>query len=44
MKILYSYRKNFDKTLDNLLLKRKNKIRSNSVTVTNIIKDVKRVW
>ena len=42
MKILYSYRKNFDKTLDNLLLKRKNKIRSNSVTVTNIIKDVKK--
>ena len=42
MKTLYSYRKNFDKTLDNLLLKRKNKIRSNSVTVTNIIKDVKK--
>ena len=42
MKTLYSYKKNFDKILDNLLLKRKNKIRSNSVTVTNIIKDVKR--
>ena len=42
MKLLYSYRKNFDKILDNLLLKRKNKIRSNSVTVTNIIKDVKK--
>ena len=42
MKLLYSYRKNFDKTLDNLLLKRKNKIRSNSVTVTNIIQDVKK--
>ena len=42
MKTLYSYRKNFNKTLDNLLLKRKNKIRSNSVTVTNIIKDVKK--
>ena len=42
MKTLYSYRKNFNKTLDDLLLKRKNKIRSNSVTVTNIIKDVKK--
>jgi histidinol dehydrogenase len=30
------------KILDNLLLKRKKKIQSNSVSVTNIIKDVKK--
>ena len=42
MKTLYSNKKNFDKLLDNLLLKRKNKIKSNSVTVKNIIKDVKK--
>ena len=40
MKILNSNSKNFDKVLGNLLLKRKNKLQSNSVSVTSIIKDV----
>ena len=38
MKILNSKSKNFDKLLDNLLLQRKKKIQSYSVSVTNIIK------
>ncbi|WP_082255008.1 histidinol dehydrogenase [Candidatus Pelagibacter communis] len=42
MKILNSKNKNFDKLLENLLLQRKQKIQSNSVSVTNIIKDVKK--
>ena len=42
MKILNSKSKNFDKLLDNLLLERKKKIQSDSVSVTNIIKDVKK--
>ena len=42
MKILNSNKKNFDKSLDILLLKRKNKIQSNSISVTNIIKDVRK--
>ena len=42
MKILNSNSKNFDKLLDILLLKRKNKIKSNSISVTNIIKDVRK--
>ncbi len=42
MKILNSKIKNFDKLLENLLLQRKKKIQSNSVSVTNIIKDVKK--
>ncbi len=42
MKILDSNNKNFEKILDALLLKRKNKVKSNSVSVTNIIKDVKK--
>ena len=42
MKILNSKSKNFDKLLENLLLKRKKKIQSDSVSVTNIIKDVKK--
>ena len=42
MKILNSKIKNFDKLLENLLLQRKKKIESNSVSVTNIIKDVKK--
>ena len=42
MKILNSKSKNFDKLLENLLLQRKNKIQSDSVSVTNIIKDVKK--
>ena len=42
MKILNSKSKNFDKSLENLLLQRKKKIQSDSVSVTNIIKDVKK--
>ena len=42
MEILYCNRKNFDKSLDELLLKRRNKIKFSSVSVTNIIKDVKK--
>ncbi len=42
MKILNSNSKNFDKLLDNLLLQRKKKIQSDSISVTNIIKDVKK--
>ncbi len=42
MKILNSKSKNFDKLLENLLLQRKKKILSDSVSVTNIIKDVKK--
>ena len=42
MKILNSKSKNFDKLLENLLLQREKKIQSDSVSVTNIIKDVKK--
>ena len=42
MKILNSKSKNFDKLLENLLLQRKKKIQSDSVSVTNIIEDVKK--
>ncbi len=42
MKILNSNSKNFDKLLENLLLQRKKKIQSNYVSVSNIIKDVKK--
>ena len=42
MKILKSNNKNFDKLLENLLLQRKKKIQSDSVSVTNIINDVKK--
>ena len=42
MKILNSKNKNFDKILDNLLLKRKNKIQSNLLSVSKIVKDVKK--
>ena len=42
MKILNSKSKNFDKLLENLLLQREKKIQLNSVSVTNIIKDVKK--
>ena len=42
MKILDSSKKNFDKLLDNLLMQRKRKVQSSSVSVTNIIKDVKK--
>ena len=42
IKILDSKLKNFDKILDRLLFKRKNKIQLDSVSVTKIIKDVKK--
>ena len=42
MKILNSNSKNFDKSLDNLLSKRKRKLKSSSVSVTKIINDVKK--
>ena len=42
MKILNSNSKNFDKLLENLLSQRKKKIQSDSVSVSNIIKDVKK--
>ena len=42
MKILNSKSKKFDELLENLLLQRKKKIQSDSVSVTNIIKDVKK--
>ena len=42
MKILNSNSKNFDKILDKFLLQRKNKIQFNFVSVSNIIKDVKK--
>ena len=42
MKILNSKSKNFDKSLENLLLQRKKKIELNSVSVTDIIKDDKK--
>ncbi|MBD1163588.1 histidinol dehydrogenase [Pelagibacterales bacterium SAG-MED11] len=42
MKILKSNNKNFDKVLDNLLIKRKYKIKSSLISVTGIINDVKK--
>jgi len=42
MKILNSNSKNFDRVLDKLLLKRKNKVQSNNISVSRIIKDVKK--
>ena len=42
IKILDSKIKNFDLTLIKLLSKRKNKVQLNSVSVTKIIKDVKK--
>ena len=42
MKILNSNSRNFNKALESLLNLRKNKVRSNLVSVTNIIKDVKK--
>ena len=42
MKILNSNSKNFDKSLDNLLFKRKKKLKESSVSVTKIINDVKK--
>ena len=37
-----SKNKNFDKILDNLLLQRRNKVKSESVSVTKIIKDIRK--
>ena len=42
MKILNSKTKNFDKNLDYLLFKRRKSIKSDKVSVANIIKDVKK--
>ncbi|WP_440672709.1 histidinol dehydrogenase [Candidatus Pelagibacter sp. HIMB1715] len=42
MKVLDNSKKNFDKLLDDLLLQRKRKVQSSFVSVTNIIKDVKK--
>ena len=42
MKILNSKNQNFDKLLGSLLLKRKKRLQTNSVSVTRIIYDVKR--
>ena len=42
MKILNGNSKNFDKNLDSLLLQRKKKVQSNSVSVSTIIKDVRK--
>ena len=42
MKVLNNSKKNFDKLLDNLLMQRKRKVQSSSVSVTNIVKDVKK--
>ena len=41
MKVLISKSKNFEKDLDNLLYKRREKIISDKVSVTKIIKDIK---
>ena len=41
MKVLISKNRNFDKTLDSLLYKRRKKIISNKISVTKIINDVK---
>ena len=42
IKILNSKKNNFDSSLDNLLSKRKNKIKFNRSIVVNIIKDIKK--
>ena len=42
MKILNSKQSNFNKDLDNLLLRRKTKVHMNSVSVIKIINDVKK--
>ena len=42
MKILNSSSKNFDKSLDSLLSKRKKKLKSSSISVSKIINDVKK--
>ena len=42
MKVISAKNKNFDKLLNNLLSKRKNKLRSDYISVKNIIKDVRK--
>ena len=42
MKILNSNNKSFDKVLENILIKRKYKIKSSLISVTSIINDVKK--
>ena len=42
MKELNSNNKRFNRILENLLFKRRNKVKSNSISVTNIINDVKK--
>ena len=42
MKILNGKSKNFDKSLDSLLSKRKKKLKASSLSVTKIINDVKK--
>jgi histidinol dehydrogenase len=42
MKILNSTNKNFNNSLNKLLLKRKKKVQSSSISVTSIIRDVKK--
>ena len=42
MKILNSNSRSFDHNLDEILLKRRNKVKSSSISVSHIIKDVKK--
>ncbi len=45
MKSLSFKNKNFDKLLQNKLAQRRKRLQSNTVSVTNIIQDIKRnVW
>ena len=44
MKTLKSKNKNFEKTLDRFLSRRRDKVRSNSVIIKDIIKDIKKKW
>ena len=42
MKILNSTKKNFNNSLNKLLLQRKKKVQSSSISVTSIVRDVKK--
>ena len=42
MKILNSNNKNFNNSLNKLLLQRKKKVQSSSISVTSIVRDVKK--
>ena len=42
VKVLNSSNRGFDRELDKLLYARKSKVQSSSISVTNIIKDVKK--